>query len=61
MQLPKQPTELGYLNTFTLVGISLLWGQMLGLLNPYFTVLTVLALLVGFGSEVKYATNKTTK
>lgn len=48
---PEKPNMLP-LNTFTLTGISLLWGQMLGMLNPYFTVLTVLCLLVGYGSEI---------
>ena len=42
------------LNTASLTGVSLLWGQMLGLLNLYFTPLTVLILLLGYGSEVKY-------
>lgn len=39
-------------NAFTLTGISLLWGQMLGLLNPWFTIGTVLCLLLGFSQEV---------
>ena len=38
----------------TLTGVSLLWGQMLGLINPYFTVLTVFCLLVGMGQEIKF-------
>jgi len=36
----------------TMTGISLLWGQMLGLLNPWFTVLTVFCLLIGMGNEI---------
>jgi len=42
----------GSLNTFTLAGISLLWGQMLGHLNLWFTPLTVLCLLISYGSEL---------
>ena len=53
------------INTATLTGISLLWGQMLGLLNIWFTPLTIFVILLGFGSEVRYkdkdATNTTTK
>jgi hypothetical protein len=40
------------LNTLTLTGISLLWGTMLGLINPWFNVLTVLLLLAGYGNEI---------
>lgn len=53
MKLPTDHkfTTLG-INTFTLTGISLLWGQMLGLINPWFTILTTLCIIIGFGSEV---------
>jgi len=53
MRLPTENkfTTLG-INTFTLTGTSLLWGQMLGYLNPWFTPLTVLCIMVGFGTEV---------
>ena len=51
MKLPTKKISSG-LNTPTMVGISLLWGQMLGLLNPWFSVLTVLCLLAGYGNEV---------
>ena len=51
MKLPTKKISSG-LNTPTMVGISLLWGQMLGLLNPWFPVLTVLCLLAGYGNEV---------
>jgi|TARA_R110000764_G_scaffold51692_1_gene112931 hypothetical protein len=40
------------LNTMTLTGISLLWGTMLGLLNPWWTIGTVLFLTAGYGSEI---------
>jgi len=41
------------LNTMTLTGLSLLWGTMLGLINPYWNIATVLILLAGYGSEIK--------
>ena len=40
------------LNTMTLTGISLLWGTMLGLISPYWTIGTVLCLLAGYGNEI---------
>ena len=51
MKLPTKKISSG-LNTMTMTGISLLWGQMLGLLNPWFTVLTVGCLLIGMGNEI---------
>ena len=48
---PEKPNMLP-MNTFTLTGISLLWGQMLGMINPWFTIATVLCLLIGYGSEI---------
>jgi hypothetical protein len=51
MKIPTKKIASG-LNTMTMTGISLLWGQMLGLLNPWFTLLTVLCLLIGMGNEV---------
>jgi len=51
MKLPTKNLSTG-LNTMTMTGISLLWGQMLGLLNPWFTVLTVLCILIGYGQEL---------
>ena len=51
MKLPTEKISTAF-NTMTLTGISLMWGQMLGYLNPYFTVLTVVCLLIGYGSEM---------
>ena len=51
MKLPTKNLSTG-LNTMTMTGISLLWGQMLGMLNPWFTLLTVFCLLVGMGQEI---------
>lgn len=41
------------LNTMTLTGLSLLWGTMLGLINPYWNIAAVFILLAGYGSEIK--------
>jgi hypothetical protein len=41
------------INTCSLTGLSLLWGSMLGLISPWWTILTVLLLLEGFGSELR--------
>lgn len=51
MKLPTKNLSTG-LNTMTMTGISLLWGQMLGMLNPWFTILTVLCILIGYGQEL---------
>ena len=54
MKLPQAETGIAtLLNTFTLTGISLLWGQMLGLIHPWFTPLTIMCIIVGYGSEIR--------
>lgn len=40
------------LNVFSLVGVSLVWGHMLGLINLWFLPLTLIAIMVGYGSEI---------
>ena len=52
MKLPTEKVSTAF-NTMTLTGVSLLWGQMFGLLNPWFTPLTVICIVVGYGSEVR--------
>jgi hypothetical protein len=54
MNLSEEKTR--YINTMSITGISLLWGQMLGMLNPWFTPLTVLCIIVGYGSELSKPT-----
>lgn len=41
------------INTFTLLGISLTWGHMLSLISLWFLPLTILCLLVGYGTEIE--------
>jgi len=58
----KLPTETKYLpvgtfNTFAITGVSMVWGHMLGLLNPWFLPLTILILLAGYGSEIRRPDN----
>jgi len=48
---PEKPNMLP-LNTFSLTGISLVWGHMLGLINPWWMILTVLCIMIGYGSEI---------
>ena len=42
----------GPLNVFSLTAISMIWGHMLDLLNLWFLPLTILMLLIGYGSEI---------
>lgn len=55
--LMKLPTETKLstagINTFTFTGISLIWGHMLDLISLWFLPLTILCILVGYGSEVR--------
>jgi len=52
MKLPTEKISTAF-NTFTLAGISMLWGQMLGLVNPWFTPVTILTIIIGYGSEIR--------
>jgi len=40
------------LNTMTLTGLSLMWGVMLQLINPWWSIGVVLCLLAGYGNEI---------
>ena len=58
MKLPEYLTKesshvTGSVNTMTLTGISLLWGTMLGLINPWWNIATVLCLMAGYGGEIR--------
>ncbi len=50
----KLPTERisTVLNTFSLAGLSLMWGHMLGLINLWFLPLTIICIMIGYGSEI---------
>lgn len=56
MKMPDMNRESSHktnsLNTLTLTGLSLMWGTMLGLINPWFNILTVLLLVAGYGNEI---------
>jgi len=53
MRLPTQPQFITKgLNTFSLLGLSLVWGHMLNLISLWFLPLTILSILVGYGSEI---------
>lgn len=49
----KTVSKAGPFNTCTLTGLSLVWGVMLGLINPYWSILGGLLLMSGFGSELR--------
>ena len=53
MRKTRLVSKSGPLNTLTLAGISVLWGVMLGLINPWWSVLATLCLLSGFGTEIR--------
>ena len=55
MKLPENfqnAPSAGKFNTFTFVGLSLIWGHMLNLISPWWLPLTVLTIVVSYGSEV---------
>jgi len=41
------------LNVMSLIGLSLLWGHLLGLISPWWLPLTVLTLISAYGSEIQ--------
>ena len=52
--LTKESTHYSVgLNTFSLLGISLVWGHMLSLISLWFLPLTVACVLVGYGTEMQ--------
>lgn len=52
----KIPTETKFitkgLNTFSLIGLSLVWGHMLNLISLWFLPLTFVSIMLGYGSEI---------
>lgn len=53
MRLPTQPQFITKgLNTFSLLGLSLVWGHMLDMISLWFLPLTIISILVGYGSEI---------
>lgn len=48
------------INTFSLLGISLVWGHMLSLISLWFLPLTVICLLTGYGTEISERKKPTT-
>ncbi len=40
------------LNTLSLIGLSLMWGHMLGLISIWFMPLTVITLISAYGHEI---------
>ncbi len=54
MKLPdtKNAPSAGKFNVFTFLAISLTWGHMLDLIHIYMLPLTLLCVVVGYGSEL---------
>ncbi len=52
MKLPTEKISTA-LNTFTLTGISMLWGHMLGLISIWLLPVTLLSIIIGYGSEIR--------
>jgi hypothetical protein len=48
------------INTFTLLGLSLVWGHMLSLISLWWLPLTILSIIVGYGTEISPRKNSTT-
>lgn len=46
-------------NTFGLLGISLVWGHMLGLLSLWFLPLTIASVMIGYGTEIQSRKGRT--
>ena len=59
MNLEQYNQKTRWINTMSIAGVSLLWGQMLGMLNPWFTPLPVLTLMIGYGSELQQPKSET--
>jgi|TARA_R110002073_G_scaffold40387_1_gene114444 hypothetical protein len=53
MRITKLKMKAEGVNTMSLTGLSLLWGVMLGLISPWFSLLSAFCIAIGFGSEVK--------
>jgi hypothetical protein len=49
------------INTFTLLGLSLVWGHMLSLISLWWLPLTILSIIVGYGTEVHERKTNTVK
>lgn len=56
MKLPELSSDqanVAPFNVATLVTVSLVWGMMLGMISPWFSVLAVFTGILGYGSEVR--------
>jgi hypothetical protein len=52
--LSKESTHVTHtMNTMSLTGLSLLWAVMLNLISPWWLTLSILAILAGYGSEIR--------
>jgi hypothetical protein len=64
MKLPEQLKKQYHpapLNAFSLGGVSLIWGHMFSLISPWWLLLTVPMIIIGFGSEAREVPEKDVK
>ena len=47
------------LNTFGLLGVSMVWGHMLSLLSLWFLPLTIASIMIGYGTEIQSRKGRT--
>jgi|DEB0MinimDraft_3_1074331.scaffolds.fasta_scaffold176307_2 hypothetical protein len=52
----KQVPQSGVFNVMSLTGLSLVWGHMLNLVSLWFLPLTIMLVLLGWGSELRKVT-----
>ena len=58
MRLPTQPQLTKGVNTFSLLGLSLVWGHMLDMISLWLLPLTILSIAIGYGSEINVDKSK---
>ncbi len=56
----KYAPSAGKFNTWLFLGISLTWGHMLDLISPWWLPLTIICIMLSYGSEIKADENANT-
>ena len=56
----KYAPSAGKFNTWLFLGISLTWGHMLDLISPWWLPLTIVSIMLSYGSEIKADENANT-
>jgi hypothetical protein len=53
MRMTEMKMKTPGINTMSITGVSLLWGVMLGLIHPGWSVLAAAVIMAGWGSETR--------